>query len=277
MRNYFFSITVHVVLLLLLLGLSFGTIKNKPELMEAVIMVDFSESTLDRQRPVPQTKASEDQRTEQKKLNPPSPPKEAVKTEVAKAVKVKTFEKEPLRTSQKPKAESSKVLEEKSSVTKETIPHLDPKATEKERAEAKREKEKEAKRSHFTDLLAKAKNNTATDQNQPETEEEDTSEKSGSSSFSTNKNRNIQGVLGNRKVLRTPTIKDESQKKGRVVVKICVGSDGQVISSKYTMMGSTTSDTYLIGLAEKGGMEYLFSPSNNPKECGNVTIDFQLK
>lgn len=275
MRNYLFSIGIHLILLLLLLGLSFTTIKNKPNEKQSVIMVDFSDSTVAEQ-PVSKTKSSEDQRPKQEKPVAPSPPKKAPVKKIAKAVKVKTIEKETLRTSQKP-AEASKVLEEKSTVVKKIIPSKNPAPTPEEIAEAKKAKEIEAKRSQFQSLLAKAKNNTATDQNQPETKDEVSSSNTGTSSISKSTNKNIQGVLGNRKVLRTPRIKDDSQKKGRVVVKICVDDAGKVISSKYTMMGSTTSDSYLIGLAEKGALEYLFSPSNNSRECGNVIIDFQLK
>ncbi len=270
MRNYLFSIATHLILLLLLLGLSFTTIKNKPEQeVKQVIMVDFSQQESIKEE-VKETKRPA-QKAKKQRSTKPSPQK--AQNVVAKATKI---QKKTLRTSQKPNAESSRVLDEKSSVVKKAIPHKDPQPTPEELAKAEREKQKKQKRSHFASLLSKAKNKTAADNNQPETEEEVSGVTTGASS-SSSKNKNIQGVLGNRKVLRSPSITDKSQKKGRVVVKICVGSDGKVLSSKYTMMGSTTSDSYLIGLAEKGAMQYLFSESSNPKECGNVVIEFQLK
>lgn len=269
MRNYLFSIATHLVLLLLLLGLSFTTIKNKPEQeVKQVILVDFSQQKTIKET-APTTKRPAKKAQKQRSAAPS--PQKASKAE-SKATKTP---KKALRTSQKP-AETSKVLDEKSSVVKKVIPRNDPQPTKEELAKAEREKKKAEKRSHFSSLLSKAKNKTAADTDQPETREEVSGVKTSTSSSSSN-NKNIQGVLGNRKVLKSPSITDKSQKKGRVVVKICVGSDGKVLSSKYTMMGSTTSDSYLIGLAEKGAKQYLFSTSSNPKECGNVVIEFQLK
>ena len=43
MRNYLFSIGVHILLLLLLLGLSFVSPDDEPKVVEKVIMVDFSD------------------------------------------------------------------------------------------------------------------------------------------------------------------------------------------------------------------------------------------
>jgi len=268
MRNYLFSIGTHVVLLLLLLGLSFTTISKKSEREKehAIIMVEFSEE--DTQQRV--EKSAPAKKAKKVKQTKTSPQKKSV------TVQKETVVKKTLRTSQKPSAANSKVLEEKSTVVEKVVPHTDPTPSPEEIEAERREKEKAAKRSKFASLLSKAKDNSATGGDQPETKEEASGATSTGASTSIH-NKNIRGVLGNRRVLKSPVIKDQSQKKGRVVVKICVGSDGKVLTSKYTMMGSTTSDTYLINLAEKGARQYLFSPSSNPKECGNVVIDFQLK
>ena len=162
-------------------------------------------------------------------------------------------------------------------VTKEIIPPSDPQPSEEEIEEQRKAEEKTKRRAAFQSILDKAKKKTAAKPDQPEKREEVTGKTSGASPNHSPSPGNIQGVLGNRKVLKVPTIKDDSQKKGRVVVKICVNAEGRVTSSNYTMMGSTTNDRYLIGLAEMGAKGYLFSPSENPKECGNVIIDFQLK
>ena len=268
MRNYLFSIGTHVIILLLLLGLSFTTLReDEPKLETAhVVMVDFSEED---NKPRVEKKSAPVTKAKKVKPAESSPQKKPA------AVQKRTVEKKTLQTSQKPKAETSKVLEEKSKIVKEVIPHADPEPTPEELEAERRERDKAEKRSKFSSLLSQAKN-TAAAKDQPETKEEASSvNNTGASSFT--RNENIRGVLGNRKVIKSPVIKDQSQKKGRVVVKICVGSDGKVLSSKYTMMGSTTSDSYLINLAEKGARQYLFSTSPNPKECGNVVIDFQLK
>jgi len=273
MRNYLFSIAVHVFLFLLLLGLSFTTVNKEPLDVQQAIIVDFTHSEEPRAH-VQKTKESEEKPSKPRDKDP-SPPKDPV-AKVSKATKVKTFEKKTLQSSQKPKAESSKVLEEKSSVVKKVIPSADTKPTPEEIAEQKRAKKKKETFSQFKALLSKAKNPGNAEEAKEANEPNSNTAEDGKAK-SKNTNKNIQGVLGNRKVLRTPSIVDKSQKKGRVVVKICVNDQGKVISSKYTMMGSTTSDTYLIGLAEKGAKEYLFSASSNTRECGNVVIDFQLK
>jgi len=267
MRNYLFSIGTHVIILLLLLGLSFTTISKKEDReIQHAIMVDFSDEENEQQ---PQIKSASAAKARKVK-SAESPQKKPVTEQT------KTVEKRTLRTSQKPKTTRSTVLEEESKIVEKVVPHNDHKPSKEEVEAERREKEKAEKRSKFASLLSKAKDKSATGRDQPETEKEATGAASTGASSSIH-NKNIRGVLGNRKVLKSPVIKDQSQKKGRVVVKICVGADGKVLSSRYTMMGSTTSDTYLINLAEKGARQYLFSPSSNPKECGNVVIDFQLK
>ena len=271
MRNYLFSIAVHIVLLLILLGFSLSSVKKDPEKVDNVIMVDFSKSA-ETPRPA---------KAERAKTKSPLPPKPNISsppkgTTEEKPQRVKVYEKKTLQSSQKPKAESSKTLQDEAPIVKKIIPPLEEKPNAEELAELEREKKKATKLSEFTSLLSKAKKSTATEEDQLEKNDKSSSDvQNTSTGISTHKN--IQGVLGNRKVLKSPVIKDQSQKKGRVVVKICVGSDGKVMSSQYTMMGSTTNDSYLIGLAEKGAKEYLFSASPNPKECGKVIIDFQLK
>ena len=78
-------------------------------------------------------------------------------------------------------------------------------------------------------------------------------------------------------MLKKPNIVDNTQKEGRVVVKICVDNSGKVISANYTQVGSTTTDAHLIDLAEKGVLEYLFSESPAERQCGRVFIDFRLR
>ncbi len=276
MRNYLFSIAVHVVLLLILLAFSFSSSKPEEEQIENVVLVDFSSTEDVRQRPMEVKESTT--RPVLSKPNISSPPKNQVKERQAEFSKI--IEKKPLQSSQKPKAESSQILEERSPVVKKIIPPLKDedeirREAEQERAK-QRAKEKAKKFNRFKSLLSKAKTPAATGEIQHE-ENTVESEETSDHSIPLKSGKNIQATLGNRKVLRTPVIQDKSQKKGRVVVRICVGSHGKVLSSKYTMMGSTTNDSYLIGLAEKGASEYLFSPSSNPKECGKVVIDFQLK
>ena len=247
--------------------------QEEPKVVEHAIIVDFSQIE---NSPSPAAKSKKSSSSSaskpvakpvHKSVSTPKPtsPK-PVKTE-AKAEKVV----EPQKTSDHegevvaPKVIKKEVKEEKKGPTVEEI------------AEAKRQEEKAAKKSRLSALLSRSvkKDNGA---GEDDTEDSDTTKgASDSGTSNTNGHSNIRGVLGNRKVLKVPSIKDDSQKKGRVVVKICVDAAGDVISSTYTMMGSTTSDTYLIELAEKGAKGYKFSPSANAKECGKVVIDFLLK
>jgi len=246
---------------------------------ETVIFVDFSESEpTDKVVSKTVTKESEKQ-SKRTNVKPSTPPSTKPETQPAKAKKIKTFVKNKLQRSQKPKAESSKVLEEKLQPVKKVISSSNAEPTKEERAHQEATKRKNTQKSLFGSLLSKSKNTaTATDNDneEPSSAKASTTVESKPSTRSTT-NKNIKGVLGNRKVLKVPTIVDTSQKKGRVVVKICVNKEGQVMSSQYTMIGSTTNDSYLIGLAEKGAKEYLFTPSSTPKECGNVSIEFKLK
>ena len=83
--------------------------------------------------------------------------------------------------------------------------------------------------------------------------------------------------LGNRGVLYSPKIEDNSQRTGKVIVDICVDKNGKVIHAKYTQKGSTTTDAYLIDLAESNAKKYKFHKSDIDEQCGEIMIDFQLK
>ncbi len=80
--------------------------------------------------------------------------------------------------------------------------------------------------------------------------------------------------LDSRGILFEPDFEDSSQKAGRVVVKVCINERGNVINSKYTQRGSTTTDWELIAIAEKNAKKYRFTPSNKKEQCGTIIIDF---
>lgn len=83
--------------------------------------------------------------------------------------------------------------------------------------------------------------------------------------------------LANRKVLSRPKMDDNTQKTGKVVVEVCVDSQGNVISADYTMRGSTTNDPELIHKAIEWARQCKFEPSPVEQQCGNMTFNFQLK
>ncbi len=83
--------------------------------------------------------------------------------------------------------------------------------------------------------------------------------------------------LGGRSVLSKPRVRDNSQKTGVVVIKICVNADGKVYSAEYTQKNSTTNDAELIALATRKAREYRFSAGELDKQCGRITFKFELK
>lgn len=87
----------------------------------------------------------------------------------------------------------------------------------------------------------------------------------------------VGGGLSNRGVLYEPKFSDNSQKSGVVVIKICVDQKGNVLSSKFTQKGSTTTDNYLVSLAEKQVKKYKFTPGDAIEQCGTITVDFKLQ
>lgn len=86
----------------------------------------------------------------------------------------------------------------------------------------------------------------------------------------------VGGGLGNRGG-RGPAITDKSQATGRVVVKVCVDSQGNVLSSKFTQSGSTTSNAQLRRLAEANAKKWKFRPGELDKQCGTITYEFKVK
>jgi len=89
--------------------------------------------------------------------------------------------------------------------------------------------------------------------------------------------KDIGGGLSGRGVVKRPSLKDNSQKEGKVKVEICVNKSGKVIKAEYSQFGSTTIDTDLIALAETSAKQYIFTPSANPEQCGEVLITFSLQ
>lgn len=87
----------------------------------------------------------------------------------------------------------------------------------------------------------------------------------------------IGGGLGGRKVTGRPKMVDDTQKTGKVAVRVCVDSDGNVTSAGYTQLGSTTTDSVLRNKAESWARQYRFAASNATEQCGTITFDFRVK
>ncbi len=83
--------------------------------------------------------------------------------------------------------------------------------------------------------------------------------------------------FGGRGVRSAPKLQDNSQKQGRVVLSVCVDSDGNVISADYKAVGSTTNDDDLVEAAKRNARQYKFAQGSVDKQCGTITYNFIVK
>jgi len=137
----------------------------------------------------------------------------------------------------------------------------------------KKAKELEEKKKQFGDLFGKGSGNDNGGGNTGDPLGDPDGE--ALEGISTGKGK-VGGGLSNRGLIYEPEIADNSQKAGKVVVRVCVNREGQVIEAKFTQQGSTTTDRTLVEIAEKAARKYKFSANESDKQCGTVTIDFKL-
>lgn len=89
----------------------------------------------------------------------------------------------------------------------------------------------------------------------------------------------VSGGLGGRGLVSSPAVRESSQASGTVVVNVCVGADGKVISAKFSQTGSNTSNPQLIRAAENNAKTWKFSASATapPSQCGKITYTFKVQ
>lgn len=88
----------------------------------------------------------------------------------------------------------------------------------------------------------------------------------------------VGGGLGGRKVLSLAKAAYNSQKQGTVRVKICVDSNGKVISAEPTQSGSTTTDGGLRAAATAAARQGRFAAEPGADtQCGWIEYNFILK
>lgn len=83
--------------------------------------------------------------------------------------------------------------------------------------------------------------------------------------------------FGGRGVLNAPKVTDNTQKTGRVVIKVCVNASGKVTSAEFTQRGSTTTDSQLRATAIRNAKKFKFAAGSADKECGTITYEFKLR
>lgn len=264
------SLIIHLALLLLLL---INFLKYTPlEPGQKGIVISFG--TVEGSEGDPNSEITDEELSETLQEETASSSSEPEKVPEAPAIPEKPkviAEKSPVVVNPKPQKEQ--IPAEKTAEEKKAEAEALKKARAEEEArlkaeeEAKRQKELEEKKAKFGNLLS-GKNNEETNQGDPDASKlENLSQGSGL----------VGGGLANREVVFEPNIKENSQKSGTVVIRICVDSDGNVVESDYTQKGSTTSDAALVAVAEKAAKEYKFTLSTISRQCGTVTIKFVVK
>lgn len=271
-RVMWFSIALHTLVILLLFMPWFNaSAKQDPDQLSG-ILVQFA---LD--------EGAASSKASTSKSKPEVPPKKEIKEEKAVATKPS----KAVKVESENRQEKSDVVAVKEKVTnkddaaEKARAEANKKAAEEaakkaaEEAEAKKQAEYESSKSKFSGLFgsgASDKKDGTTESGNPDGDP-DASKLDGLTSGT----GSVGNGLGGRRILFEPTIKDNSQKSGKVVIRVCVGPDGDVISKKFTQLGSTTTDSHLVDLALKNVSKYKFNKSEIPKQCGDIVIDFKLK
>lgn len=287
------SIGLHLLLLLLGIFITWSHMDPPPEAPGIMINIGFVDSGSNDDLPdqqnekeveksAPATKPAPQKPTEPKKEEPakkveskPVPAKVkskiAIDEESAVIAAAKEDQKNKEETLKKQQQEEANKKQEAAAEKQRQLDAAEQQRKNEEAAEAKKYQESKKK---FGDLFGKGKGSGANNGDQGDPNGKPNADALDGISKGSGK---IGGGLSDRGVAYEPIISDNSQKIGKVVVKICVDADGNVISAKYTQKGSTTTDQTLINIAENGSKKYKFTGNGAERQCGTVTIDFKLQ
>ena len=290
-RSWIVSFTVHAIILLLAV-LPFLQYEVPPPGQQGVL-VSFGAPDMGSGDDRPDTQQEEmvepepPSESEEEVVEPveevveeTSPPEEAIpepQPEVQEDVVTKD-EPDLVAIEKKKEEERQKALEEAERERKleeaRKKAQAEQEAREKAEAEAKKKAEYEKAKKQFGDSFGGGKGETDKPGNQGDPNgDPDASRLEGISTGS----GVVGGGLGDRGVVYEPKIDDNSQKTGTVVVRVCVGRDGEVVSADYTQKGSTTADSELRAIAIRSARRFKFSKSTIDKQCGTITIDFRVR
>ena len=286
MKKYLYSLMLHIAAILALLLFVRWTPDTSLAPVEHVIVVDFTNRTeLNKPTSKPQPQKSEPIKTEKKTVPQP------IKAQIPKAAPIQSqkHQEQAKPAEAAPKADvksTAHVDQEKIRAAEQLAKERQQEAlakakedaakAEAEAERAKKEAEKAEKKSFFDNLIKDSKKKADAAEKAAAAEAAKQSQSQANVAPASD-NGDLSDDISSRQVLKKPNIVDNTQKEGRVVVKICVDNSGKVISANYTQVGSTTTDAHLIDLAEKGVMEYIFSQSPVERQCGRVFIDFRLR
>jgi len=274
-RGYIVSGIFHTVIILLLL-MPFLKYPDPPPGQQG-ILVSFGAPDMGSGDSKPDTQQEEmvDPKppSEQEQYVEPTPTAPTTPVEVQKEVVTTT---DPAEVAFKKKEEERKKQEETQRKIEEDRKRAEADAEKKRKAEEEAKKaELEKARKQYGDVFGgSGKGSTDKPGNQGDPGGDPNA--SALEGISTGKGT-IGGGLEGRGVVYTPTITDNTQKTGKVVVRICVDRTGAVISADYTQQGSTTNDGELRRIAETNAKRFKFSASQIDRQCGTVTVDFRVK
>jgi len=191
-------------------------------------------------------------------------------TEVAK-------KESPLDESEADLQEESPVVKKENTSNTKTAEQIAEEKRRKEAEELQKQKDaQEAQKKKYADLLK----NSSGKGNNSNTGNEGSKNGRPDSSVLDNLSAgagDIGGDVSNRKVVFQPTIRDNSQKTGTVMVSFCVDSKGNVTKASFTQKGSTTTDSHLIAVACAGVKKYKFNIAEAQEQCGRIPIIFEVE
>lgn len=209
----------------------------------------------------------------------PQPEPDVIKTEDPSAVALR----EAKEKAAKAKADADrKAKEAKAAADRKAREEADRKAQEAAQAAAKAAADKKARddaanatKDQIGGLFGSGsgKGNTGTAGNQGDPNGDPNSDRVNGISTG---NGNVSG-LGGRNIVNAPPVTGRTQDAGRVVVRICVDSNGKVTSAKYTVSGSRGATPTLISLAETNALKYKFSSGTLDSQCGQITYNFTVQ
>lgn len=259
------SIAVNVILIILLL-FPFMSFQVPPP-GEDGILVSFGAPNMGRGQDQPDTQQEEEV--------PPKPVEETPPPPVEPEKVVEQVVKEEVVTQEDPNVVALKKKEEEAAKRQAELDRQK-KLEEQQRkeAEAKKQAEYDEAKKQFGDLFGGGKGETEAPGNQGDPLGDPSSD--NLEGLSTGKG-SVGGGLGGRKIQYVPRVVEQSQKTGRVVVRVCVDDSGRVIESGFTQKGSTTGDSDLVATALRFARQYRFSQSTVSKQCGTITFDFKVQ
>ena len=275
-KGIYFSVG-YVLILIIVLFLPFLTYTYPPPGQEG-ILVSFGMPEVGQGDDLPDTQPeevvepsppveSEPIEVQEEAVPPPAPDDNILTSEMEQEIKIKEQQEQ-----QRQRENAERVRQER--IERERREALEAERKRAEEEARKRQEEYEQTKKQFGDLLGGGRGQTGEAGNQGDPEGDPNAQKLDGISTGSGM---VGGGLGDRGVLFEPSISDNSQKTGRVVVTVCVNAQGEVISADYTQRGSTTTDGDLRNKAIESARRFRFTQSNTDRQCGTITIDFRLE